>query len=114
MKETYLFTAGNDESQTRNFIMFWKESLLRECNSLLIPVSGEPEQAYPLEHLKQYLAEHPWTVVYRQLITLEDDEELTSYIRSEGIPVIENDGDFDAYLYWYYTNHPEEKWNDGM
>jgi hypothetical protein len=56
--------------------------------------------------LKKYLFDHKWTVLYSDSIKMENDDELTDFIRSEEIPVIETDEEFDRFLEEYYKVHP--------
>ena len=111
MKNNYFFTVGAPTTEERNFIMFYKEcSLAKETISsgVLVTESGENYPLLPLSELKKYISEHKWTVLYRDSINLENDDELAEFIRSEEIPVIETDEDFDKFLDEYYKVHPTE------
>lgn len=112
MKNNYFFTVGAPITEERNFILFYKEhSLTKESLStgVLITESGEKYPLFPLSELKRYLFDHKWTVLYSDSIKMENDDELTDFIRSEEIPVMETDEEFDRFLEEYYKVHPTEK-----
>ena len=111
MKNNYFFTVGAPITEERNFILFYRESSLTEesiSTKTLAIESNEKYPLFPLRELKKYLSEHKWTVVYRDSIKMEGDDELAEFISLEEIPVIETDEDFDKFLNEYYRVHPTE------
>lgn len=111
VKNNYFFTLGAPATEERNFILFYREASLTEesiSTRTLAAESGEKYPLFPLSELKKYLSEHKWTVLYRDSIKTECDNELTDFIRLEKILVIESDDDFDRFLEEYYKVHTAE------
>ena len=111
MKNKYYFTVGAPITEERNFIMFYRESSLTKdsiSHGLLVSGSGENYPLFPINNLKDYLLKNKWTVLYRDTIKMEGDDELTEFICSENIPVIETDEDLNKFLDEYYKFHPKE------
>jgi|GEM_PF-5181481 len=105
MKNNYYFTLGAPVTEERNFILFYRKASLTKASITTKTLAVESEEKYPLfplNELKKYLSEHKWTVLYRDSIKIECDDELTEFIRSEEIPVVETDGEFDTFLDEYY------------
>lgn len=112
MVNNYYFTVGAPITEERNFIVFYRESSLTKdfiTSGLFLSESGENYPLYPLNKLKDYLLKNKWTVLYRDSIIIEHDDELTEFICSEDIPVIEDDNDFNLFLDEYYKSHPNER-----
>lgn len=108
MKNNYYFTLGSPVQEERNFIMFYKESTLSKdsiSSGIISTESGDIYPLMPISQLKDYLQKNKWTVLYRDAIKMECDDELTDFIRSEKVSVIENDTDFDNFLNEYYKAH---------